>query len=195
MGKVTAEFAMSLDGFIADSKDDVSRLFAWFSNGDTPIPGAGGRMFMTSSVSARNYLEALQSTGALVTGRRDFDVSDAWGGTSPMNVPTFIITHAAPQEWLKNGSPFTFVTDGIESAIKKAKQAAGKKNVAVSGSTITQQCLKAGLLDEIGVDLVPILLGDGIRLFDNLGTKPIELESTQAVEAPGVTHLKYRVVK
>src|SRR5688572_23435872 len=158
MGKVVAEFAMSLDGFIADAKDDVSRLFKWFSNGDTPVQGAAGRVFMTSAASAKNYMELMESTGALVTGRHDFDASDAWGGTSPMNVPTFIVTHNAPQEWLKAGSPFTFVTDGVNSAIEKAKKTADGKNVLVGGSKIVQQCIKAGLLDEINIDLVPILL-------------------------------------
>ncbi len=195
MGKVVAEFAMSLDGFIADLKDDVSRLYKWFSNGDTPVQGAAGYVFMTSAVSAKNYMEIMGSTGALVTGRRDFDASHAWGGTSPLNVPTFIVTHNAPQEWLKPGSPFIFVTDGITSAIEKAKQAADGKNVLVGGSQIVQQCIKAGLLDEINIDLVPILLGDGIRLFDKLGSEPFELAIMQVLEAPGVTHLKYRVVK
>src|SRR4051794_15150821 len=106
MGKVVAEFAMSLDGFIADPKNDVSRLYKWFSGGDTPIQGAVGGVFMTSAISAKIYTEIVESTGALVTGRGDFDASHAWGGNSPMNVPTFIVTHNAPQEWLKAGSPF-----------------------------------------------------------------------------------------
>ena len=195
MGKVVAEFAMSLDGFIADPKDDVALLYKWFSNGDTPIQGAAGHVFKTSAVSAKHYMETVESTGALVTGRRDFDASAAWGGTSPMNVPTFIVTHNTPQEWLKPGSPFTFVTDGVNSAIEKAKQSADGKNVLVGGSKIVQQCIKLGLLDEIKIDLVPILLTEGIRLFDTLGTEPFELEIMHVLEAPGVTHLKYRVVK
>jgi dihydrofolate reductase len=105
------------------------------------------------------------------------------------------VTHTPPQEWLKNESLFTFVTDGVESAIEKAKQTAGDKNVSVGGSKITQQCLKAGLIDEIQIDLVPILLGAGIRLFDDLGATPIELESTGMIEGTGVTHLRFRVVK
>jgi dihydrofolate reductase len=105
------------------------------------------------------------------------------------------VTHRIPQEWVKEGSPFTFVTDGVVSAVERAKQAAGDRNVAVSGSQIVQQCLKAGLLDEIQIDLVPILLGAGIRLFDKLGSEPIDLESTGVIEGSGVTHLKFRVVK
>jgi dihydrofolate reductase len=90
-----------------------------------------------------------------------------------LGVPIFIVTHRVPQEWSKEGSPFTFVTDGIESAIEKAKKAAGNKHVGVSGSTITQHCLKARMLDEIQIDLVPVLLGAGIRLFDSSGRSSI----------------------
>jgi dihydrofolate reductase len=195
MLRVLAKFAMSLDGFIADPKDDVSRLYKWFSNGDTPIQGAMGRVFMTSAVSAKNYTEFLESAGSFVTGRHDFDASDAWGGTAPMNVPTFIVTHNPPQEWLSADSPFTFITNGVDTAIEGAKQAANGKNVLVSGSKIVQQCLNLGLLDEIHIDLVPILLSDGIRLFDKLSPKPFDLEILEILEASGVTHLKYRVLK
>jgi uncharacterized protein YndB with AHSA1/START domain len=110
-------------------------------------------------------------------------------------VPTFIVTHRIPPEWDKEGSPFTFVTDGVETAVAKAKEAAGDKDVGVGGSKIVQQCIKAGLLDEIQIELAPILLGEGIRLFDALGTEPIDLEITSVVEGSGVTHLRYRVVR
>jgi dihydrofolate reductase len=195
MLRVIAKFAMSLDGFIADPKDDVSRLYKWFSNGDTPIQGAMGRVFMTSSVSAKNYTEFLESAGAFLTGRGDFDASRAWGGTSPMNTPTFIVTHHPPQEWLKPDSPFVFVTTGVEEAVEEAKKAANGKNVLVSGSKIVQQCLNLGLLDELHIDLVPILLSEGVRLFDNLSPKPFDLEILEILEAPGVSHLKYKVLK
>jgi dihydrofolate reductase len=131
----------------------------------------------------------------MVAGRRMFDIAHAWGGNPPGGGPCFIVTHSAPQEWLKEGSPFTFVTDGVESAIRQAKQAAGNKNVSVSSASIMQQCIKAGLLDEIHINLAPVLLGAGVRLFDNLGAAPIELERTRVIEALGVTHLRYRNVK
>jgi dihydrofolate reductase len=110
-------------------------------------------------------------------------------------VPTFVVTHSIPREWVYEGSPFTFVTDGVESAVKRAKAVAGDKVVAVGAASIVQQCIRAGLLDEGHVDLVPILLGEGVRLFDHLGTGPIELERTQVVEGIGVTHMTFRVVK
>jgi dihydrofolate reductase len=112
-----------------------------------------------------------------------------------LGVPTFVVTHAVPQEWVYEGSPFTFVTDGVESAVEQAKAVAGEKDVAVGAASIAQQCIRAGLLDEIHIDLVPVLLGGGVRLFEHLGTTPIELGSSRVVEAPGVTHLTFRVVK
>jgi dihydrofolate reductase len=134
------------------------------------------------------------SSGAGVWGRKTFDIARAWGGHPPI-APSFIVTHHVPQEWVYEGSPFTFVTDGVESAIRQAKQVAGDKNVVVSTASILQQCLDVGLMDEIHVDVVPLLLGKGVRLFDHLQSTPIEMECIQVVEAPGVTHLGYRVVK
>ena len=93
------------------------------------------------------------------------------------------------------GAPLTFVTDGVQSAIEQARVAAGEKNVAVGAASLVQQCLKAGLLDEVHVDVVPVLLGDGVRLFDNLGTEPIELERTALIADPGVTHMTFRIIK
>src|SRR5688572_266239 len=122
MGKVVAVFAMSLDGFIADAEDGVWTLFAWLSGGDTPLE-MGGRTFMTSAASAAHYRHILDTSGAEVTGRRDFDVSKGWGGKHPMNIPAFIVTHSVPPEWAD--APFTFVTDGVASAVVQAKRAAG----------------------------------------------------------------------
>ena len=196
MGKVTTQFTMSLDGFIAEPNDEVGRLFRWYFSGDTSFPVPGSSLaFKVSRVSAGLLQEVWGKIGAIVTGRRDFDVSKAWGGDPPFNVPTFIVTHRVPQEWVKAGSPFTFVTDGVESALAQAKAAAGDKDVSVGGTQITQQCLRAGLIDELQIDLVPILLGAGIRWLDRLGPDPIELENIGVIEGTGVTHLRYRVVK
>jgi dihydrofolate reductase len=129
-----------------------------------------------------------------VTGRRTFDITNGWGGSPPLGVPTFVVTHTVSQEWVYEGSPFTFVTDGVESAVGQAKAVAGDKDVAVGAASIVQQCIRAGLLDEIHVDLVPVLLGGGVRLFEHLGSTPIGLERTRVIEAPSVTHLTFRVV-
>jgi dihydrofolate reductase len=204
MGKVSIGFSMSLDGFIAGPNDSPElglgeggdRLFAWYFSGETDyeVPNGDGVMKM-SREGAEVVKEAGKTSGALVTGRRTFDIARAWGGRHPMDVPVIVVTHRVPQEWVRHGSIFTFVTDGVESAIEKARRIAGDKNVAVGGPSIAQQCLKAGLIDEIQIDLVSILLGGGLRLFDHLGPLPIELESTRVTANPGVTHLTYRVVK
>jgi dihydrofolate reductase len=172
------------------------RLFEWYSSGDTDyeVPGTD-MVFRVSPQSAELLREAHSKMGAFVTGRRTFDITNGWGGNPPLGVPTFVVTHTVPQEWVYEGSPFTFVTEGLESALEKAKAVAADKDVAVGAASIAQQCIRAGLLDEIHVDLVPVLLGDGVRLFDHLGTVPIELESTRVVEGAGVTHLTFRVVR
>jgi dihydrofolate reductase len=204
MGKVATGLSMSLDGFIAGPNDGPERplgdggerLFAWYSSGDTDYRLPGTEMvFKVSAQSAELLREAHSKMGAFVTGRRTFDITNGWGGRPPLGVPTFVVTHTVPQEWVYEGSPFTFVTDGVESAVEQAKAVAGDKDVAVGAASIAQQCIRAGLLDEIHIDLVPILLGNGVRLFDHLGTEPIELERTRVIDAPDVTHLTFRVVK
>ena len=204
MGKVITELSMSLDGFVAGPNDGPERplgeggerLFRWYSSGDTALPLPGTDMVFQVSRASADLLRGEWATlGAMVVGRRTFDIANAWQGHPPGGGPCFVVTHTVPHEWVKAGSPFTFVTDGVASAIRQAQQAAGDKNVAVGSATIMQQCLKAGLLDEIQIDLVPVLLGDGVCLFEHLGAAPIELERTRVVEAPGVTHLWFRVVK
>jgi dihydrofolate reductase len=131
----------------------------------------------------------------MVAGRRMFDIANAWGGHPPGGGPCFIVTHHPPPEWVKPGSPFTFVTDGVESAVAQARKAAGDKGVSISSASIAQQCIKASLLDELLLDLAPVLLGGGVRLFDHLGITPVDLEPLAVVQGRGVTHLKYRIVK
>lgn len=202
MGKVVLELSMSLDGFIAGPNDGPEnglgdggeRLFQWYSSGDVDFPLPGTDMvFRISRASAELLHETWSQTGASVTGRRTFDIAGGWGGNPPggPGAPYFVVTHTAPRD----GSPFTFVTDGVESAVVKAKQAAGDKNVDLMGASIAQQCLRAGLIDEIQIDLAPVLLGGGVRLFDHLDIGPIELERIRVVDAPDVTHLRFRVVK
>ena len=202
MGKVIFNMTMSLDGFVAGPNDGPGtglgdggdRLFKWYFSGDIEIPIPGSPVLKVSPESAELIKESFETMGAMVTGRRTFNIAGAWGGNPP-GAPCFVVTHTVPREWVKEGSPFTFVTDGVESAVRQAKKAAGEKNVVVATASILQQCLIAGLVDEIDIDLAPVLLGAGIRLFDNLGAEPINLEITRVVEAPGVTHLRFRVVK
>jgi dihydrofolate reductase len=204
MGKVTTGLSMSLDGFIAGPNDGPERplgeggerLFEWYSGGHTEyrLP-ATEMVFMLSPQSAELLGEAHTKMGAFVTGRRTFDIANGWGGNPPLGVPTFVLTHTVPQQWVHEGSPFTFVTEGLQSAVEQARAVAGDKDVAVGAASIVQQCIRAGLREEIHVDLVAVLLKGGIRLFEYLGTTPIELESTRVIEAPGLTHLGFRVIK
>lgn len=205
MSKVRVELSMSLDGFIAGPNDcpenglgdGGERLFHWYSSGDTDFPLPGTEMvFKISRASADFLRESWLMTGASVTGRRTFDIAHGWGGVPPggSDAKYFVVTHTTPQEWDKPGSPFTFVTTGVEDAVAMAKQAAGDRYVDLMGASIVQQCLNAGLVDEIQIDLAPILLGSGVRLFDHLGTAPITLEQLDAVKGVDVTHVRYRVV-
>jgi dihydrofolate reductase len=203
VGKVAMGLTMSLDGFIAGPNDGPGqplgeggmRLFEWYSSGDTDYEMPGTDMvFRVSPQSAELLREAHSRMGAFVTGRRTFDITNGWGGRPPLGVPAFVVTHTVPQEWVYEGSPFTFVTDGVESAVEQAKAVAGDKNVAVGAASIAQQCIRAALLDEVHIDLVPVLLGRGVRLFDHLEGQ-VELERTRVVEAPGVTHMTFRVVR
>ncbi len=203
MGKVTFNMTMSLDGFVAGPNDSPENglgdggdgLFNWYFSGDTEVTMSEGvPPLKVSKQSAEILRDGISTIGAGIWGHRTFDIAHAWGGHPPGS-PAFIVTHHVPQEWVKEGSPFIFVTDGVESAIRQAKEAAGDKDVMICTANILQQALKAGRVDEINIDVVPILIGGGVSLFDRLGTGPIELERTRVVDAPGVTHLQYRVVK
>lgn len=133
--------------------------------------------------------------GAMVTGRRTFDIAGGWGGYPPGGGPCFVVTHTVPQEWVKEGSPFTCVTDGVAGTVAQAKVAAGDKAISVDSANIVQQCIQADLLNEIHIDLAHVLLGGGVRLFDHLGNVTIELEKMRVVEGKDVTHLHLRIVK
>ena len=203
MGNVVFNMTISLDGFVAGPNDSPEQglgeggdaLFKWYFTGDTEIPISDGNMVLkVSRQSAKILQDAMQNYGAGVWGRRTFDIAHAWSGHPPGS-PAFIVTHNIPQEWDYEGSPFTFVTDGVERAIQQAKQAAGEKDVVVCTASILQQCLNLKLMDEIHLDIVPLLLGKGVRLFDHLNIEPTELECIRVINAPNVTHLGFRVRK
>jgi dihydrofolate reductase len=196
MSKVIAGFSMSLDGFVADPDDGVDQVFKWYSAGGTDAEVmAGDQAFGMTSEAAELIEEAGRGAGVLVTARRTFDIAHAWGGKHPMGVPMVVVTHTVPKEWAnREGSPFTFVTGGVARAIEVAREIAGRKDVVVGAPSVTQQCLQLGLLDAIHIDLVPVVLGRGIRLFDHL-TAPVELVVTEASGNPHITHITYRVIK
>ncbi|WP_406568036.1 dihydrofolate reductase family protein [Dactylosporangium fulvum] len=186
-----ADMTMSLDGFVADPHDGVEHLFGWYFNGPVAIPSKADRLtFQVSEASAPHLREAFEHLGALVVGRRLFDLTDGWSGRHPMGVPVIVVTHTVPDDWPHDDAPFTFVTEGVGRAIEVAKAIAGdRKWVGIGGTTVAQQCLDLGLLDEIRVALVPVLLGEGIPWFANLKSTPVELGDPRIIAGTGVTHL------
>jgi dihydrofolate reductase len=213
MAQLTLDISMSLDGFIAGPNQTLEqplgeggeRLHEWavrLASFRERHGLSGGETNADDEV----VLESLRATGAVVMGRRMFSggagpwVDDPnaegwWGDDPPFHVPVFVLTHHARGTVVKQGgTSFTFVTDGIEAALEQARAAAGDKDVTVGGgASVAQEYLKAGLLDELQIHVVPVLLGGGVRLFDGLGPDVIELESTRVIESPGVTHLRFVV--
>lgn len=186
---ITAPHSMSLDGFI-----DNPRLHDWLRAGDTP-----SRMnpaFTMAAASAQFFDDGVSRTGAVIAGRRTYDLSEAWGGQGPMaGLPLFVVTHHVPGSVPSGGPPYTFVTTGIEDAVEQARTAAAGKDVVLMGASMVQQCLHAGLLDELIISVVPVVLGQGVRLLDHPGPAAVELDLTSVVDAPGVTHLTYRIIR
>ena len=203
MAKRLIDLSISLDGFITGphptpekglGEQGGEKLHDWYFNGQTPSPH--NDIFKPAGRSAEIVDEMFTTTGAMVVGKKWFEIVNGWDGNHPIKgVPVFLVTHHPPAALPQGSTPITVVTEGVESAIRQAQAAAGDKNVTVGGASIAQQALKAGLIDEIHLHLVPILLGGGTRLFDELGPNPRELECIRIVEAPGVTHLKFRVIR
>jgi dihydrofolate reductase len=196
MTKIISGATMSIDGYIAGPEESgFDRLFQWYGNGDVELPSANpGISFRLTEASAAVWRELLETTGALVVGRHLFDITSGWGGRHPMDVPVVVLTHSVPDGWEREGENFTFVTEGgIEAAVAKARELAGDKNVVVNGGQMAKQALQAGLLEEIGVDIAPVLLGGGTPFFDQLGAI-VDLEGPiSVVQGKAVTHLRYRV--
>jgi dihydrofolate reductase len=182
MGKVIVGTTMSLDGFMNDRNGDVSLLY--------PDLEALRRTEMLQ--------EEIQTTGAVLMGKRAYDMAEGDFTDYEFQVPIFVLTHHVPEKVAKGENErltFTFVTDGIESAIEQARSAAGDKHVIVIGGANTaQQCIRAGLVDQIQIGIVPILLGEGLRFFEHIG-RQIELERMTVIESPGRLDLRFRVVK
>jgi dihydrofolate reductase len=186
MGKVILGMTMSLDGFINDRAGSVEALYPDLAAWSETQPGK----------------ESIQNTGAVVMGRNSYAMSedpDWFAGNYEYQVPIFVLTHIPPEKHPKESEDltFTFITNGIESAIRQAKVAAGDKDVNIIGAASTaQQCLQAGLADELHVDIMPVLLGDGLRVFEDLGPESIQLERINVMELPGGrTHLQFRIIK
>ena len=192
MGKVVLTFSMSLDGFIAGPGISMKhamgvggeRLHKWISHKSPE-----------NTIDLGMAKELFAKVGAVVLGKRTYDVGLQHWGDTPYPVPSFVVTHAVRDKTEMKSAAFTFVNDGIANAVQQAKTAAAGKVVIVMGANIAQQMLKAGLADEIYIQLVPVLLGGGSRLFEHFGAAPIELTCDRAINSPHITHLKYKVEK
>jgi dihydrofolate reductase len=197
MTKVVAIMSMSLDGYVADRNDGVAEVFDWYlSSGDVEVRTGGSdpMTFKVSGPSAEHLRGLTSGLGAVLTGRRTFEVAQGWGGNHAWG-PAFVLTHHIPSGWPRANSTVHFVNDGIESAVGQAKAAANGKSVGVHGADTIQQCLNAGLLDEINIDIAAVLLGSGVRLFDHLAETPATLGDPTVTAGVGVTHLRYPVRK
>ena len=197
MSKVVAIMSMSLDGYVADDNDGVAEVFDWYMHsGDVEIHTGGSdpMTFKVSGPSAEHLRGLTSGLGAVLTGRRTFEVAQGWGGNHWWG-PAFVLAHHIPAGWPRPNSTVHFVTDGIESAVKQAKAAAGGKAVAVHGADTIQQLLNAGLLDELHIDIAAVLLGSGIPLFDHLAGTPAKLGNPKVIAGVGVTHVRYPVRK
>jgi dihydrofolate reductase len=215
MGKLVCDITMSLDGFVAgpnvtleeplgkggeDLHEWAVRLAAWRERHGLE----GGDVNADSEVVA----EAQEATGAFIMGRKMFSGGSGsweddpnadgwWGDDPPFRVPVFVLTHHPRESVTKQGgTSYSFVTDGIESALEQAQAAAGDKDVNIAGgASIVQQYLRARLLEELQIHVAPMLLCGGTRLLEDLGADPPQLEPTRMIESPQVTHLRYRVVR
>ena len=194
MGKVNAQLAMSLDGFIADKNDGCDELFGFYGGGDVPVKlSEGFPELRVSQVTADLLYAATEQAGATVVGRRLYDITNGWNGHPGGEVPMVVLTHNPPADWPRDGVPIHFVS-GAEAAVAKARELAGDKDVGIAGATATREVLDAGLLDEIVVSLVPVILGEGIPWF--AGSKgPVRLSDPEVFEDAGVTHLRYAVLR
>lgn len=194
MGTVVADMTMSVDGFIADPDDGVGPLFDWYSEGPSEFTFPGDGMQAHVSEASAGHLERVVSElGALVTGRRLYEVAHAWGGSHPAGVPVFVVTHQAPRTAPAGTTPLTFVTDGVAGAIARAQAVAGERTVVIASANIARQCLDEGLLDVINVNLAPVMMGRGIPFFSGLQRYPVMLEDPVIVSGSRVTHMYFRV--
>ena len=197
MGKVLTGASVSLDGYIAGPNESgFEHLFAWYGAGSVEFPSTHPEIrFSLTAPDYRHLKDYVDSVGVLVVGRRLFNLIDGWGGIHPLDRPVVVVSHSLPEDWLRAhpDAPFTFVTDGLPSAIERAREIAGDKNVGVTAGKLASQCLELGLLDEIWFDLVPVVLGGGTRYFDEFSTGAVLLDPPDIIEGTRVTHLRYVV--
>ena len=193
MGKTCTHMTMSLDGFIADSDDQPGELFDWYQAGEVSVPNPNEDVaFDVDEASAKALRDLTESAGALVSGRRLFDIADGWNDAHPSGAPVVVITHRAPADAAERWPKTTFV-DGVEPAIVRAREIAGDKDVTIASANVIQQALDLGLVDEVCVSVVPVLFGEGIPYFAKLPRGHVLLEDPVVVKGRRALHLRYPV--
>ena len=193
MGKVCTHMTMSLDGFIADPNDDVGELFDWYEAGDVSVPSANENIsFEVDEAGAKALGDLTEPAGALVSGRRLFDIADGWNDAHPIGAPVVVVTHDPPADAAERFPNTTFV-DGVEAAIAKAQEIAGDKDISIASPNVIQQALELGLVDEVCISLVPVLFGEGIPYFAKLARGHVMLEDPVVVQGRRALHLRYPV--
>ena len=194
MGKVVVGATVSLDGFIADEKDAVGPLFDWYGNGDVAeTMGDPDRIFHVTASSAEYIRRYTTGVRACVIGRHLFDITNGWNGVPAAGEHVFVVTHEPPSAWPFPEAPFTFVTEGVEHAIERARAFAADGDVSVAAGTIGTEALAAGLVDEVHLNLVPVVFGRGKRFFRSGDSEWHMLENPRVIEGDRVTHLIYPV--
>ena len=196
MGKVIMNAAVSLDGYIAFEDNSVGPLFDYYGNGDVTTTFVDGGMEFHVTPPTAGYLrEIAASTGACVIGRVLFDYTNGWNGEPAAGDHVFVVTHEVPDDWPHlETAPFTFVTEGIETAIAQAREHCGERNIALNAGDVGGQALAAGLVDEVVLNLVPVVLGSGKSFFGAGGVaEPVLLGNPRVIEGDRVTHLIYPV--
>src|SRR5699024_3427154 len=170
--------------------ENAEVLHNWLFSGDQV--SEVNEFFKLSEANRLVHDKSLINAGVMIVGRGTYDIVNGWGGSHPnKGVPVFIVTHREPETIPEGTTPFTFVSDGIASAVKKATVVSGNKEIGVAGACVSQQCLKAGLVDEIFLYIVPVILGKGKRLFKELTS----LEIVEVINASDVTHIRYKVIQ
>jgi dihydrofolate reductase len=193
MGKVLSHMTMSLDGYIADPHDQVGEIFEWYGAGDVAMPTANKDIsFKVDEASAEMLRDLIGTTGALISGRRLFDITNGWGDNHPAAPRVVVVTHQAPPDAAEKWPKTTFV-GSVESAIDKAREMAGDKNVVIASAKIIQQALDLGLVDEVCISLAPVLFGEGIPYFSKLAHGHQLLEDPSVIQGRRALHLRYKV--
>ncbi|WP_053205667.1 dihydrofolate reductase family protein [Jiangella muralis] len=193
MSKVLSHMTMSLDGYIAEPDGSIGELFEWYAAGDVAVDNPNETVrFAVDEASAAVLRDLTENVGALIAGRRLFDIADGWGDKHPAGSPVVVVTHHPPEDAAERWPTTTFV-DGVAAAVERAKAIAGDKDVTIASANVTQQALALGLLDEVCVSLVPVLFGEGISYFSTIGGGHQLLEDPEVVQGRRALHLRYPV--